>query len=75
MAGLIGQFAMELDIDGIFVDQGAGSGVASGLRHTGFTPVLVPFGSAPSDTKYLNKRAEMWDSIKKWIKEGGALPA
>ena len=75
MAGLIGQFAMELDVDGIFVDQGAGSGVASGLRHTGFTPVLVPFGSAPSDTKYLNKRAEMWDSIKKWIKEGGALPA
>ena len=74
VAGIAARFANEENVDGIFVDQGAGSGVASALRHTGHQPILVPFGSSPLDARYLNKRAEMWDLLKQWIRDGGVLP-
>ncbi len=74
IGGIVANFAREKQVDGIFIDQGAGSGVGSALRHMGFSPVLAPFGAAPSNSRYLNKRAEMWDLMKQWIKEGGVLP-
>ena len=74
LAGIVGRFAEERRVDGIFIDQGAGSGVASVLRHSGFQPILVPFGASPLDSRYLNKRAEMWDLMKQWLRDGGVLP-
>lgn len=60
------------------IDQGQGTGVIDMVRDlaTGRTVVTeVPFGSrAIKDRKYVNRRAEMWDSIRLWLKEGGCLP-
>ena len=74
IAGRVAEYAKEHDADAIFIDQGAGSGVASVLRQSGFQPVLVPFGSKPLDTRYLNKRAEMWGLMRDWLRDGGAIP-
>jgi len=34
---------------------------------------LISFAEAPTDPYYLNKRAEMWGEMKKWLKDGGCL--
>jgi hypothetical protein len=53
---------------------GYGSGVADSLIQAGHTPVEINFSSKATDTRYLNKRAEMWFLMAEWIKRGGALP-
>lgn len=59
-----------------FVDVvGLGSGVVDRLIQLGFNNVMgINAGYAPDNTKYKNKRAEMWDTMKKWIEDGGDLP-
>ena len=60
----------------VFVDAGGGAGVIDRLRHLGHWVQEVPFGSQASyHDKYVNKRAEMWDEMRKWIEGGGCLPA
>ena len=35
----------------------------------------MPFGGkALQDTRYMNKRAEMWDGAREWLNQGGSLP-
>jgi Phage terminase large subunit len=60
--------------DGVFVDAGRGEGVIDRLIQLGYSPVEVNFGGKPIDSKYANKRAEMWDTMAKWIKTNGAIP-
>jgi hypothetical protein len=36
--------------------------------------ILVNFGSEPTDRKYLNKRIEMWGTMKDWLIGGGSIP-
>lgn len=59
-----------------FVDVvGLGSGVVDRLNQLGFTNIIgVNAGYAPDNPKYKNKRAEMWDTMKKWLEDGGDLP-
>lgn len=70
--------------DAIFIDGGGvGGGVIDYLRRLRYGSVVieVQFGSASTraavgtegDVAYLNKRAEMWGSMRDWLK-GGAIP-
>lgn len=64
--------------DAIFVDGGGvGGGVIDFLRHLGHSPIEVQFGGAASiplgGEHAANKRAEMYLSMRTWLKEGGCL--
>ncbi len=58
----------------VFIDAGQGAGVIDRVRQLGHNVIEVPFASSPSDPRYLNKRAEMWHDMKKWLNDGGAIP-
>jgi hypothetical protein len=63
--------------DMIFVDSGGpGGGVVDYGRKVLAAKVIdVPFGSqAKDDARYVNRRSEMWDDIRKFLKAGGAIP-
>ncbi len=58
--------------DAVFIDVGGiGAGVYDRLKELGYSVVMpVNFGGEPLDkTKYVNKRAEMWDLMKLWLAE------
>ena len=59
-----------------FVDVvGVGAGVVDRLIDLGFDNVIgVNAGYSPDNPKYKNKRAEMWDTMKKWLEDGGDIP-
>ena len=61
------------------IDQGQGTGVIDVVRRlaVGFPTsiVEVPFGSkANHPEKFVNRRAEMWVSVRDWLREGAQLP-
>jgi len=63
--------------DAVFIDAGRGEGVIDRLRQLGDTVIEVPFGGQAIDhtvNGYANRRAEMWDSLRKWLANGGAIP-
>jgi hypothetical protein len=74
MANLIAQFEDDHKADAVFVDGGFGTGVVS-VGHTMGRDhwQIVWFSERSLDPGCLNKRAEMWESIRKWLKEGGCL--
>lgn len=63
----------------VFVDEGGvGGGVVDRLRQLQIPVVGVDFGSSPDgvdddQTKYANKRAEIWGMMNKWLRTG-AIP-
>jgi hypothetical protein len=59
-----------------FVDEtgGYGGGVVDALIQAGHAPVGVSFSGKAIDSRYLNKRAEMWFLMSEWVKRGGVLP-
>lgn len=60
--------------DAVFCDAGNGSGVIDRLRQLGHDVIEVHFGGKASATKYLNKRAEMWDGVREWLSSGASIP-
>lgn len=74
LAGEVARACDKWNADAIFVDAGRGEGVIDRLRQMGYNPIEVNFGGKPSDPKYANKRAEMWDTMAKWVKNQGAIP-
>jgi hypothetical protein len=60
--------------DAVFIDSGNGGGVIDRLRQLGHTVIEVPFGGKAANPMYVNKRTEMWNNMKLWIKEGGSIP-
>jgi hypothetical protein len=65
--------------DAVFIDAGRGEGVIDRLRQLGSPSAIieVPFGGQAIDhtvNGYANRRAEMWDSLRKWLQQGGAIP-
>lgn len=60
--------------DAVFIDAGRGEGVIDRLRQLGHDVVEVNFGGKASDDHYVNKRAEMWDGMRRWLEAGGCLP-
>jgi hypothetical protein len=76
---IIATFIREENPTTVFIDMGAmGSPVLDNLRRLGFGHVVqgIFFSNAAiRDDLYVNRRAEMWHSIAKWLKDGGVLPA
>src|SRR5205814_9226357 len=60
----------------VMVDSGGvGGGVVDRLRMLQIPVLEVDFGSGPSNfnqdgTKYANKLAENWDTMRRWLKTG-----
>lgn len=59
-----------------FVDDtgGFGGSVVDSMHQGGLPHVPINFASKPDDSRYLNKRAEMWFRLAEWVKRGGCLP-
>lgn len=53
---------------------GWGSGVISHLKAAGYKPLGIQASGSPGDSRYYNKRAEMWFEMRQWIRAGGVLP-
>jgi hypothetical protein len=60
--------------DAVFIDAGRGEGIIDRMRQLGYSVHEVNFGSAPINQHYLNKRMEMWDTMREWIVNVGQLP-
>lgn len=59
-----------------FVDDTGGWGASTqdSMMMGGLAPIPVNFSGKADDSRYLNKRAEMWFRMAEWVKRGGALP-
>lgn len=73
VANLIARLEDEYRADAVFVDAGYGTGIVSAGQVMGRSWRLIWFSGKAIDPGYLNKRAEMWGTLKKWIKAGGAI--
>lgn len=74
MAGVVARFEDELGADAVFIDGGFGTGIVSVGRNLGRTWRIVWFSEKPYREGSLNKRAEMYDDCRIWLREGGAIP-
>jgi hypothetical protein len=74
LAGMVAQTVNEWSPDAVFIDAGRGEGVIDRLRQLGYSVSEVNFGGKALNPMYHNKRAEMWDSMKIWLDDGGSLP-
>lgn len=77
LAARVGEAFHRYNASMIFVDgTGIGGGVVDTLRSMAFPVHEVQFASTPDNTlttpgiKYANKRAEIWGSMREWIKTG-----
>lgn len=59
-----------------FVDDtgGYGGSVCDSFIQAGVPHLAVNFSSSAIDSRYFNKRSEMWFNMAKWVKRGGCLP-
>lgn len=65
----------EWNPDAVFIDAGRGEGVIDRCRQLGYQVIEVNFGAKSVEpSKYVNKRVEMWDSMRKWLDNGGSIP-
>lgn len=76
-ASILHRMILDERPDAVFIDSGRGEGVIDRLRQLGDVVIEVPFGGQALDhgvNGYANRRAEMWDSLRKWLRDGGAIP-
>ena len=62
--------------DCVFVDVGGiGASVFDRLTALGWEDTIQPvdFGSSPTDSRFLNKRAEMWSEMAQWVKKSDSV--
>ena len=73
---MLARFEDELQADAVFIDMGYGTGIYSAGKTLGRNWMLVSSASTKTvlDPGCLNKRAEMWKSIRDWLKSGGSIP-
>lgn len=73
MASIVARHEDDWSADAVFIDFGFGTGIYSVGSGWGRDWQLVQFGGHSTDPQMLNKRGEMWNSLKKWLSTGGAL--
>lgn len=68
--------AQEWDADAICVDGsgGYGGGVCDYLYRANLSPHEISFSGAASNSRFFNKRSEMWWEMAEWVKANGSLP-
>lgn len=74
VANMLARFEDDYQADGVIIDKGYGTGVYSVGQTMNREWLLADFGSASPDPGCLNLRAFMWNEMKKWLKDGGAIP-
>jgi len=84
LAGKVAETYARYSADAVFVDGGGvGGGVIDRLRQLHVPVMDVQFGGKPDGlgfltgdegVKYANKRAEIWGSMRAWLKSGGSIP-
>lgn len=76
VSGSVQNIALNWHADRIFVDGtgGYGAGVIDNLYANSYSAIDVQFGGAADDSRFLNKRAEIWWRMAEWVKRGGCLP-
>jgi hypothetical protein len=79
LADIVAGHIHEFKPDAVFVDAtGMGWGVIDRLRQLGFGSIVIPVQvgeKATDEGRYVRKRDELWGVGKKWLEEGGCLPA
>lgn len=73
IANMLAHLEDEYHADAVFIDAGYGTGIASAGKVLGRNWQIVWFSGKPYDAGYMNKRAEMWGEMKRWLKSGGAI--
>ncbi len=76
-AGRVARKWEDWDADACFIDMGGGFGAGwyDQLVAVGRAPIGIDFGGAAHlNSRYANKRTEMYFDACEWIKRGGALP-
>jgi hypothetical protein len=74
IANILARLEDEHKADMVCVDMGYGTGILSAGHTMGRDWLQVNFGAGSNDPGCLNKRAEMWNAMKQWLKAGGAIP-
>lgn len=75
LADVVAAAIVEHRPDAVFIDSGQGQGVIDRLRQLGHKIMEVPFGGrALRHERFVNRRSEMWYSVREWLEAGGALP-
>lgn len=72
-AKIISSFEDQYQADAVFIDYGYGTGVKSVGDNWGRNWQLIQFGSGSTDPQMANKRGEMYNAVKTWLKDGGQL--
>ena len=64
------------DISKVYIDAAEGSGIHDRLCELGYNSkvYVVHFGGGSDDPKYMNKRGEMWGSLRKWLTGNVEIP-
>lgn len=76
-AGVVIKAMNKFNPDAVFIDSGAmGAGVIDRIRQLGYHCIDVAFGGkATDDSRYVNKRTEMYFKLTEFIKkDSGAIP-
>jgi hypothetical protein len=73
MAQVILRFEQEMEADAVFIDAGHGTGIYSAGQTWGRPWQLVWFAEKSADQACINKRVEMWKSMRDWLKTGGTI--
>jgi len=74
MALIIAQIEDSEQADGVIVDGGHGTGIVSAGRTMHRDWLICWFSGESADPGCINKRAEIWQKAKTFLKEGGAIP-
>lgn len=74
LAGLVAEAMVTWRPDAVFIDGGRGEGVIDRLRQLGHEVIEVSFGGKALNPRFADKRSEMWQRMKDWLAEGGAIP-
>jgi hypothetical protein len=73
IAAKLARWEDEIGADAVFIDAGYGTGIYSGGKTMGRNWQLVYFAGESADPGCANKRAEMWNGMRLWLKSGGAI--
>ena len=75
VANMIAQFEDEHEADGVIIDQGYGTGIYSaGISMGRDEWLLCNFGNKSPDEGCYLMRSYIWNEMKKWLQQGGAIP-